>query len=167
MSIGQFVVAHYHQCVISQPIVLNRRKQFVRETYLSSENAAKLHLHTALLQAFGSCKGLSPCSPSRPTKLSLTRQSKQKVGCASVTGTKRRMRDSSSRLVGSVPSCILPPASLLVRLAVNYVHADFRVFGVSLYLDVLGARYANVPREPLSLPYCSWCALTSVGMRHG
>lgn len=78
MSIGQFVVAHYHQCVISQPIVLNRRKQFVRETYLSSENAAKLHLHTALLQAFGSCKGLSPWSLSRPTKLSPTRQSKQR-----------------------------------------------------------------------------------------
>ena len=78
MSIGQFVVAHDHQCGTTQPIVLNQRKQFVRETIPSSENAAKLHLHTALLQAFGSCKGLSPCSLSRPTKLSLTRQSEQR-----------------------------------------------------------------------------------------
>ena len=139
MSIGQFVVAHYHQCVISQPIVLNRRKQFVRETYLSSENAAKLHLHTALLQAFGSCKGLSPCSPSRPTKLSLTRQSKQKVGCASVTWERRRVRDSSlvycTLMHACMHACILPPASLLVRFAVYCVHAFSCIFCVGVLVS--------------------------------
>ena len=57
-------------------------------------------------------------------------------------------------------ACTLPPASLLVRLAVNYVHACHFSFWRLLYLDVLGARCANVPREPLPLPYCSLRALT-------
>lgn len=55
------------------------------------------------------------------------------------------MRDSSLVVSFAVPACILPPASLLVRLAVDYVHAVFWFWRI-LYLDELelGMRMCRV-----------------------
>ena len=58
-------------------------------------------------------------------------------------------------------------ASCAFGLLITCMHAVFRVLAFPCIIDVLGARYANVPREPLSLPYCSYCALTSGNMQHG
>lgn len=108
-------------------------------------------------QASESCKGSSPWSRSRPTRLSLTRLSEQR----SVAQVSLARSGECGIALSFGGKCALMHtaagfASCAFGLLITCMHAVFRVLVFPCIFDVLGAGYADVPREPLSLPYCRW-----------
>lgn len=125
MSIGPFFVAHNNQCGISQPIALaNGNSLYAKQT--SSEKRRKVassHRTSQTLRPARTC----PRFLVRPSHRQFANLSTRSVAQV-LLGRGGECGIALLVCCALMHACILPPASLLVRFAVDYVHAFSCVF---------------------------------------